>query len=56
MAAYAASLVAGGTILFSGFYEEDLVFIQQAATENGLSYQIHSAKNNWVVAKFNKAI
>ena len=56
MAAYAASLVAGGTILFSGFYEEDLVFIQQAATENGLNYQMHSAKNNWVVAKFNKAI
>jgi ribosomal protein L11 methyltransferase len=56
MAAYAASLVAGGTILFSGFYEEDLVFIQEAATENGLSYQMHSAKNNWVVAKFNKAI
>ena len=56
MAAYAASLVAGGTILFSGFYEEDLVFIQQAAIENGLSYQMHSAKNNWVVAKFNKAI
>jgi ribosomal protein L11 methyltransferase len=56
MAAYAASLVAGGTILFSGFYEEDLVFIQEAATENGLSYQMHSAKNNWVVAKFDKAI
>ena len=56
MAAYAASLIAGGTILFSGFYEEDLVFIQQAATENGLNYQMHSAKNNWVVAKFNKAI
>jgi ribosomal protein L11 methyltransferase len=56
MAAYAASLVAGGIILFSGFYEEDLVFIKQAASENGLVYQMHSAKNNWVVAKFNKAI
>jgi ribosomal protein L11 methyltransferase len=55
MAAYAASLVAGGTILFSGFYEEDLSFIKQAASENGLVYQMHSAKNNWVVAKFNKA-
>lgn len=56
MASYAASLVAGGTILFSGFYEEDLSFIKQAASENGLVYQMHSAKNNWVVAKFNKAI
>ena len=56
MAAYAASLVKGGTILFSGFYEEDLSFIKQAASENGLVYQMHSAKNNWVVAKFNKAI
>jgi len=56
MAAYAASLVAGGIILFSGFYEEDLIFIKQAASENGLIYQMHSAKNNWVVAKFNKAI
>ena len=55
MAAYAASLVTGGTILFSGFYEEDLSFIKQAASENGLVYQMHSAKNNWVVAKFNKA-
>ena len=55
MAAYAASLVKGGTILFSGFYEEDLSFIKQAASENGLVYQMHSAKNNWVVAKFNKA-
>jgi ribosomal protein L11 methyltransferase len=56
MAAYAASLVAGGTILFSGFYEEDLSFIKQAASENGLIYHLHSAKNNWVVAKFKKAI
>ncbi len=56
MAAYAASLEAGGTILFSGFYEEDLSFIKQSASENGLIYQMHSAKNNWVVAKFKKAI
>ena len=56
MASYAAALVNGATILFSGFYQEDLVYIQAAAKENGLTYQFHSSKNNWVVARFIKAV
>ncbi len=54
MSAYAASLNKRGYILFSGFYTEDLDAVNRSASENGLYYQNHSSKNNWVVAIFQK--
>lgn len=54
MKAYSDSLNDGGLILFSGFYTEDLPMIQESAESNGMFYQQHQNKNNWVVASFKK--
>ena len=55
MEAYANSLNAGGTILFSGFYTEDLEMIKASAESHQMFYQQHQSKNNWVVAIFKKS-
>jgi ribosomal protein L11 methyltransferase len=55
MEAYANSLNAGGTILFSGFYTEDLDMIKASAESHHMFYQQHQSKNNWVVAIFKKS-
>lgn len=55
MEAYANSLNAGGTILFSGFYTEDLDMIKASAESHQMFYQQHQSKNNWVVAIFKKS-
>lgn len=54
MKSYANSLKNGGEILFSGFYVEDIPFIQKAAEENQLVYNTQLEKNNWVALKFIK--
>lgn len=54
MDSYAAVLEVNGKIFFSGFYENDLVDIQQKAHELGLSFVHHISKNNWVAAVFQK--
>ena len=54
MKAYSDSLVSGGTILFSGFYTEDLDAIKQEALKYNITYSDHQSKNNWVVARFQK--
>lgn len=54
MKAYAESLNEEGLILFSGFYTEDLPMIKESAELNGMYYQAHQHKNNWVVASFKK--
>lgn len=52
--AYAAVLKAGGTILFSGFYTEDLPAIEQACNEVAIYYEHHFVKDNWVGVKMLK--
>lgn len=52
MAAYVASLAAGGELIMSGFYEEDVAAIRQRAEQLGLVYQYHRSCNNWAVARF----
>lgn len=52
MASYAAALNPKGIILFSGFYEEDIQFIDSACSENGLTYVKKIQKNNWVSLKY----
>jgi ribosomal protein L11 methyltransferase len=51
---YCSSLRAGGTLLLSGFYTEDLALIRDTAEGAGLHYLRHRTENNWVAAKFVK--
>ena len=52
MPAYSEALLPGGTIFFSGFYEDnDLDIIKQRAAEFGIEYQSHKAKNRWCAMK-----
>jgi len=54
MQAYARSLKPGGTILFSGFYVEDIEAIEQEANKNQLFLKDQLTKNNWSSLKFIK--
>ncbi len=54
MQTYATSLNPKGTILFSGFYEEDIVFIDGACVANGLVFDKKLKRNNWVSLKYVK--
>ena len=40
MDAYVAALVEGGTILFSGFYEENVPALRERAEAAGLTYRV----------------
>ena len=47
LATYRRSLRRGGHILLSGFYENDVPAIEQAAAELGLSLQAHLQREGW---------
>ena len=51
---YAKRLVGGGTMLLSGFYEEDIPVVQKAAEAVGLEYQSYTECNRWVCVKLGK--
>ena len=52
MATYVKCLNKGGTILFSGFYEEDIPYINEACLNNGLIFESKLQRNKWVSLKF----
>ncbi len=52
MQAYVNCLNPNGTILFSGFYEEDIPFIDASCTEKGLKFVKKLQRNNWVSLKY----
>lgn len=52
MGAYARVLAKGGSIFFSGFYEDDLADLKKAASIANMHYQSHKVKNNWTSAHF----
>jgi len=52
MQTYVDALNAGGTILFSGFYEQDISFIDASCTEKGLKFVKKIQRNNWVSLKY----
>jgi ribosomal protein L11 methyltransferase len=52
MQVYVDCLNPKGTILFSGFYEEDIPFIDASCTEKGLKYIKKFQRNNWVSLKY----
>jgi len=54
MHAYVADLNPNGTLMMSGFYEEDLAMIKECAVSLGMKYVKHRSRNNWVVAVFEK--
>lgn len=54
IAAYAATLAPGATMLLSGFYEEDIPVIMDAATPLGLTYTSHTTLNRWSCLKLYK--
>jgi ribosomal protein L11 methyltransferase len=54
MQSYTQVLEKEGRIIFSGFYKSDLDDIKTVAEKNGLTYQSHNEKNNWVAAVFSK--
>lgn len=51
---YGSSLKSGGTILFSGFYTEDLELIKEACLKVDIHYVSHLVKDNWVGLKMMK--
>ncbi|WP_310555774.1 50S ribosomal protein L11 methyltransferase [Flavobacterium sp.] len=52
MQTYVDCLNPKGTILFSGFYEEDIPFIDASCTEKGLKFVKKLNRNNWVSLKY----
>ena len=52
MQSYVDCLNQNGTILFSGFYEEDIPFIDASCVEKGLTYIKKFQRNNWVSLKY----
>jgi ribosomal protein L11 methyltransferase len=52
MQVYVNCLNTGGTILFSGFYNEDIPFIDASCTEKGLTFVKKLERNNWVSLKY----
>ncbi|MFS4417191.1 50S ribosomal protein L11 methyltransferase [Maribacter sp. 2307ULW6-5] len=49
---YVGRLEKGGTLLLSGFYEEDLERIDEVCVGAGLAFVKKFTKNNWVSAKY----
>ena len=52
MQAYVDCLNKGGILLLSGFYNEDIPFIDASCTEKGLTYVKKLERNNWVSLKY----
>src|SRR5690606_40790827 len=54
METYASCLRKGGLLFLSGFYEEDIPFIDESCQQNGLKYQSKHQKDQWVALKYEK--
>lgn len=48
IASYSETLLPGGAMILSGFYEEDIPVIAAAAEKCGLKYVDHNIRDNWV--------
>ena len=55
MAHYAQRLAPGGQLLLSGFYEEDLPLLRQAATEQALTEVRADSREQWALLNLNKS-
>ena len=54
MQTYVDCLNQGGLLLLSGFYTEDIPYINESCTEKGLTYVKKFERNNWVSLKYVK--
>lgn len=54
MKSYASALSSGGTILFSGFYEENIPALREAAELAGLTYHGVKSREQWRSIKMTK--
>jgi ribosomal protein L11 methyltransferase len=54
MQQYVSCLNDSGILLLSGFYVEDIPFIEESCTKNGLVYVNKLERNNWVSLKYSK--
>ncbi|MEI7508239.1 MAG: 50S ribosomal protein L11 methyltransferase [Flavobacterium sp.] len=54
MQTYVDCLNQGGLLLLSGFYSEDIPYINESCTEKGLTYVKKFERNNWVSLKYVK--
>jgi ribosomal protein L11 methyltransferase len=52
MQSYVDCLLPSGTLLLSGFYTEDIPFIDASCVEKGLTYVKKFERNNWVSLKY----
>lgn len=52
MQSYVDCLNLKGTLLLSGFYEEDIPYIDESCLEKGLTYVKKFERNNWVSLKY----
>ena len=52
MKSYVDCLNKGGILLLSGFYNEDIPFIDASCSEKGLTYVKKLERNNWVSLKY----
>lgn len=51
---YSSCLGINGELYMSGFYEQDIPFIEEECKKNRLEFCHYKKKNNWVVTKFVK--
>lgn len=54
IASYAEALRDGGTMILSGFYDDDIPVIREAAERCGLSYVDRNIRDNWVSVMLKK--
>lgn len=54
IAFYSVSMAAGATILLSGFYEQDVKIVRDAAEATGLSYIGYTTMNDWACVELRK--
>ena len=52
MKAYAEAMHPGSEIYMSGFYVQDITYLQEEAVKHQLKFQYHKEKDNWAAVKF----
>ena len=52
MPQYAACMHSGSELYMSGFYMQDIPYIQEKAESLGMTFVHHREKNNWAAVKF----
>ena len=54
--AFTGALREGGTLLISGFYKEDLPYLQKEAAAHSLVYNNYRVSDKWTAASFEKLV